>query len=329
MLNRLKFVCGLCVVLLLVARGVQAEKAAAADATKVDADFAIQGEYTGEIENENGDKVKVGVQIIAQGDGKFAGTGYSGGLPGDGWEDKDGKASFTGEVANGTATLSGDVGSMTIKDGELTGMNKDGKVVGKLKRVIRQSSTVGEKPPVGAIVLFDGKNADEWNDGKVTEDGVLEQGPTSKRMFKDCTLHVEFMLPYEPAKRDQDRGNSGCYLQGRYEVQILDSFGLEGKNNECGGIYGISEPAVNMCFPPLSWQTYDIEFTAAKWEGDKKTKNATMTVRHNGVVVQRDVEVPNGTTAAPVKESADAGPIYLQDHGHPVRFRNVWIVEKK
>jgi hypothetical protein len=328
MLKRMKCVAGLCIVLALAARGLHAEKTAA-DPAKVDADFAIQGEYTGEIEGENGDKIKVGVQIIAQGDGKFIGTGYGGGLPGDGWESNSGKAQFTGETANGLTTLTSDVGTVTIKDGEMTGMNKDGKVVGKMKRVIRQSSTLGDKPPEGAIVLFAGKNADEWTGGKVTEDGLLEPGPTSKRIFKDCTLHVEFMLPYEPAKRDQDRGNSGCYLQGRYEVQILDSFGLEGKNNECGGIYGISEPAMNMCFPPLSWQSYDIDFTAAKWEGDKKTKNAMMTVRHNGTVIHRDVEVPNPTTAAPVKESADAGPIYLQDHGHPVRFRNIWIVEKK
>jgi len=163
----------------------------------------------------------------------------------------------------------------------------------------------------------------------MTDDGLLMQGTQTKQKFFSGTLHVEFMLPYEPKERDQGRGNSGVYMQGRDEVQVLDSFGLEGKNNECGAIYGIAEPIVNMCFPPMTWQTYDIEFTAAKWENGKKVKNGVFNlVRHNGVVVHKDQEVTKVTTAAPVGDNPEPGPINLQDHGHQVRYRNIWFVPK-
>jgi len=178
-------------------------------------------------------------------------------------------------------------------------------------------------------VLFNGRTANKFEGGKLTDDGFLEQGITSKQKFGSFKLHMEFKLSYMPYARGQGRSNSGCYMQGRYEVQILDSFGLEGKNNECGGIYTIKDAAVNMCFPPLSWQTYDVEYTQAKYDSaGKKTENARMTVRHNGVLVQDDVELPNATRGAPVKEGPEPGPIYIQDHSNPVRFRNIWLVEK-
>ena len=214
-----------------------------------------------------------------------------------------------------------------IKDGVLRILLPDGQVVGELKKIERASSTLGAKPPQGAVVLFDGTNADEFSLGKI-ENGLLVAGTTSKRKFQSCRLHVEFLLPFMPTARGQGRGNSGCYLQGRYEVQMLDSFGLTGENNECGGIYSIKAPDVNMCFPPLSWQTYDIDYTAAKYENGKKVKNGTMTVSHNGVTIQKDVELPKNTTAAPIAEGPEPGPIYLQDHGNPVRYRNIWLVEK-
>ena len=203
-----------------------------------------------------------------------------------------------------------------------------GDKLGELKHVVRESPTIGAKPPEGAVILFDGSNADAWAGGKMTDDKLLIQGPTTKQKFGDFTLHVEFRLPYMPEAGGQGRGNSGVYMQGRYEVQVLDSFGLKGENNECGGIYTIKAPAVNMCFPPLSWQTYDIVYTAAKYEEGKKVKNAFATVKHNGVLIQDNTELTHATTAAPVGEGAEPGPIYLQDHGNPVRYRNVWIVAK-
>ncbi len=268
-------------------------------------------------------------QVIALGDGKFHAVGYPGGLPGDGW-DKEKKHSVDGELKDGVPTFAGDDGQGSIKDGVLTVTDKDGGVIAELKKVERKSPTLGAKPPKGAIVLFDGTSADAFTGGRMTDDELLMQGITSKQKFQDCTLHIEFQLSYMPYARGQGRGNSGCYLQGRYEVQMLDCFGLEGENNECGGIYETRDPDVNMCLPPLAWQTYDIDYTAAKYDAaGKKTANARITVKHNGVLIHEDVELPKATRGNPVQEGPEPGPIYVQDHGNPIRFRNIWVVEKK
>ena len=108
------------------------------------------------------------------------------------------------------------------------------------------------------------------------------EGATSKQKFQSYTIHLEFCIPFQPAQRGQGRGNSGYYAQGCYEVQILDSFGLVPNNNECCAVYGVKAPDITMSFSPLSWQTYDVAFTAAGYKDGKKVKNARMTVRHNG-----------------------------------------------
>jgi hypothetical protein len=287
-----------------------------------DPDFAIQGEYAGDIKGE-----KRGVQVIALGNGKFHAVGYEGGLPGDGWTKDLQKWEGDGTLKAGVLHLVSDQGNGDIKDGVLTVTNAAGEKVGEMKRVVRESSTMGAKPPEGAVVLFDGKTND-FKPGK-TEGDLLVQGENSKTKFQSVTLHVEFLLPFKPMARGQGRGNSGVYLQGRYECQVLDSFGLKGENNECGGIYTIAAPIVNMCYPPLQWQTYDIDYTAATFANGKKTQNARITLKHNGVLIQDNVEIPHATTAAPVAEGPTPGPLYLQDHGNPVRYRNVWMVEKK
>jgi hypothetical protein len=177
-------------------------------------------------------------------------------------------------------------------------------------------------------VLFDGSTAEHFNGGKMTDDKLLMVGVTSKQAFGDHTLHLEVRLPFMPYASGQGRGNSGLFIQDRYECQILDSFGLKGANNECGGFYSKRDPDVNMCFPPLAWQTFDIDFTAARYDdAGNKTKNAVVTVRHNGVVIHKDYELP-GSLPAGKPESPKPGPIQLQNHGNPVHFRNIWVVER-
>ncbi len=298
------------------------------DPAKAGPDFAVQGEYVGEVQTDRGTR-KLGVQVIALGDGKFRAVAYRGGLPGAGWVGGE-KMEIDGEIREGVTTFAGDDGGKgTIKDGVIAVTNAEGKKVVTLKKVTRKSPTLGQKPPAGAVVLFDGSSPDNFQRGRMTEDGLLMEGVTSKQKFQSFSMHLEFRTPFKPAARGQGRGNSGFYAQGRYEVQILDSFGLEGKNNECGGIYTIGPPKVNMCLPPLSWQTYDVDFTAAVFTDGKKVKDATMTVRHNGVPIHENQKLSHRTTGAPVAEGPEPGPIFLQGHGNPVRFRNIWVVEKK
>jgi len=293
-----------------------------------DTQFEVQGEYTGEIEGES----KVGGQIIALGGKKFKGVLYMGGLPGDGWN-RDSLPSVDSEMEDdGTIEFEGDQGSGIYKTGEIT-LLSGGSEVAVLKKVRRRSETLGMKPPEGAVVLFDGTSVDAWENaekvGKLlafTPRSKGKSGATSKQKFGSHKLHIEFRLPYMPESKGQGRGNSGLYLQGRYEVQMLDSFGLEGKDNECGGIYSISKPKLNMCYPPLTWQTYDVDFKAAEYADGKVVKNPRITVKHNGVPIHEDLELPKSTTASPMKPGPEDGPVYLQDHGNPARYRNIWVV---
>jgi hypothetical protein len=292
-------------------------------------DFQVQGEYVGE-KTIDGKRQKWGTQVIALGDGKFDAVGYPGGLPGDGWNQKT-KKKVSGKTEGDATVFKTEGGdTLTIRGGVLTATNSSGDKIGTLEKVHRESKTLGAKAPAGAIVLFDGKSVDAWEGGQMTEDGLLMQGTKSKQNAKSYTTHIEFRLPFMPEARGQGRGNSGFYVQGRYEIQMLDSFGLEGLDNECGGIYKASKPILNMCYPPLSWQTYDVDFTAPVFEGDKKVKNAVITVRHNGVVIHDGLELPAETPGGLSGESPQGGPaVMLQNHGNPVRYRNIWIVEKK
>jgi hypothetical protein len=314
---------------LVIPAAAAGKKKAFTDPAKAGPDFVVQGEYVGTLKNDE-EEMKVAAQVIALGEGEFRLVGYPGGLPGAGWDEGD-MIEIQGEIVDGVPRfdLPSEDLSLVIKDGVLTVADSADNTIGTLKKETRKSPTLGAKPPAGAVVLFDGSTPDNFEGGRMTEDGLLKEGVTSKQKFGSFKLHLEFCTPFMPEARGQARGNSGFYAQGRYEVQILDSFGLEGLDNECGGAYSVGPPKVNMCFPPLSWQTYDIEFTAAEYKDGEKVKNARMTVLHNGVEIHKDREYPKATPAAPLKEGPEPGPVFLQDHGNPVRFRNIWVVEKK
>ncbi len=167
------------------------------------------------------------------------------------------------------------------------------------------------------------------------KDGAMQVKPgsgnlISRQKFNDAFIHVEFRLPYMPPAREQKRGNSGVYIQGRYEIQVLDSYGLEGKDNECGGIYKVSRPRVNMCAPPLQWQTYDIQFSAPTCgPGETKISNARITVRHNGVLIHENLELSGITGGSVDDHTNEPGGLMLQDHGDLVAYRNIWVIPQE
>lgn len=286
--------------------------------------YDLQGEYLGVIESWGG---TWGAQIIARSSTDLEVHLLEGGLPGDGFKMREPTKSCSAKIQGENASGKESGFSVGIRPTELTVYDADGKKIGTLSKLRRESKTLGMEPPKDAIVLFDGKNADHFQNGKILEDQYLGVGCTSRETFLDHRLHIEFRTPFQPSDSGQGRGNSGVYIQGRYELQVLDSFGSMGENNECGGIYQIAQPRLNMCYPPLSWQTYDIDFVAAQFDGEgKKTKNARVTIRHNGVLIHDDLELPHATPGGVSDESKEPGPLFLQDHGNPVAYRNIWVL---
>jgi hypothetical protein len=197
------------------------------------------------------------------------------------------------------------------------------------------------KPPSDAVVLFDGKDSSHWvhKDGSPSKwtvaDGYLEVAPKTgeihtKESFGDCQLHVEFREPSPPKGEDQDRGNSGVFLMGLYEIQVLDSYNSKTyADGQAGAVYGQYPPLVNASRAPGEWQTYDIIWHGPRFDGSGKlNRPAHVTVILNGVLVQDNVEL-TGPTGHHVRPPYTAGPdklpLALQDHNHPVRYRNIWI----
>lgn len=216
-----------------------------------------------------------------------------------------------------------------------------------MQSVSRKSPTDGIEPPPGAIVLLpfvpgQKPSLAEWNAGNwvAAPDGVLHRAPgvgprpdlprkdiVTKRYFKSVRLHLEFRVPYEPDLRSQARGNSGIFFNDRFEVQVLDSYGVISGTGDCAAIYGVAAPRVNAAFPPLAWQTFDVTYRAPRVDGSgKMTREPTLTVLWNGIKVHADQNVPKATDGS-ARPIAAAGPIRIQDHGNLVYYRNIWVQE--
>lgn len=228
-----------------------------------------------------------------------------------------------------------------------------GAAIGALLTVFLISTAIGEdkaplptvvnpgapgSPPADAIVLFDGKDTSHWTSdkGKPYQWDLIDGAMVCKAKagsivstdrFEDAQIHVEFNVPLVPNGKGQDRGNSGVYMQGKYEIQVLDSYQSETyPNGQCGAVYGEYPPLVNVCRPPTEWQTYDIIFRAPRFGPDgKRTEQGVITAFQNGVLIQDHVKIGGSTTASLYKEGPGDGPLVLQDHDFPVKYRNIWI----
>jgi len=298
-------------------------------------DDGIMGEYVGTWRPAGGQTREAMARVIGQGDAQYRVRLFTSHA----WASKFGE--LTGTAEGKRVALSGELAGADAK-GALEGgevlvvEGAKGEFEGKYH--VRRPPTLGKKPPEGAVVLLPyepGKKTDleHWKNPnwKVLDDGsVLVQGGNnvSKTEFGSVRLHVEFRCPYQPKARGQGRGNSGVYLHGKYEVQVLDSFGLEGKGNEAGAIYGVAAPKVNPALPPTRWQTYDVVFRAPDVADDGSVTKPPVfeKVEFNGVLVHENAKVTKTTTAGMKGKIREQGPLMLQDHGNAVRYRNIWYV---
>jgi Domain of Unknown Function (DUF1080) len=342
----------------LTSLALRAAEGVSADWTQVaPADQSLMGDYQGEwLDAPNGHYFNINKPVAAQvvnvRPGEYALSIF---------QEHDQRAD---RYFEGIGKLDGDVirfegkgWSGTVGKDGLTGVSGEGHGGGvkfRMNKVVRSSPTLGAKPPTGALVLFDGTGFDQWQHGggravtwHLAGNGAMEVRSArsneerqsgiggdieTKRKFGDCRIHLEFRYPVEPGKQGQGRGNSGFFFQGDYEVQILNSYGLDGRWNECGALYKASPPKVNAARPPMEWQTYDIDYKASVWKDGVKVSSPRITVRLNGVLVHQDQEIPHTTAhafAQRTNEPKGDGPIRLQDHGNAIQFRNIWVLPGK
>lgn len=300
---------------------------------QADPDDGVMGEWKGKTD---GGKA-VSAKVIGQRDQTYRGVLKAG----------DWSIPIHGKAHSGLAVLVGGTEdkkvaftAATQADGSIAGtVHAGGKSMAfSMERQQLESPTLGKKAPAGATIFLgdDGSQAgwtqmpEKWNEMpggamRIASGGSMQ----TKEKMGTGTLHVEFMTPYMPREEGQGRGNSGVYVNGTYEVQVLDSFGDTPADNLCGGIYKIAVPITNASYPPLTWQTYDIDFTAAEFDAQgNKTKNARITVVQNGVTIHDDIELTDRTAGGMSGPEAPTGPLHLQDHSDPVQYRNIWFKAK-
>jgi len=305
----------------------------------------FMGEYLGTYTSPDGKATPAVAQVVARRsrrDGQVSYRAYvkavASGLVEKTVIGKDAKAvvsvEMPGTAGEGKLLLAGGRWKGQIADDKLTAESagaSGGKLL--LSRFVRKSPTELAPPPAGAIVLLPyakGKctSLDEWANKKwplLSDGSAMVKGGDNrtKRQFSRFKLHLEFRVP--PASRGS--GNSGVYILDRYEIQVLDSFARKPSKGGCGAVYQTFAAEPNASLPVGRWQTYDITFLGPKMDGNQAVELPVVTVVHNGVTVHKDVKVPHATGSARSKGHAASGPIRLQDHGNPVRFRNVWLVE--
>ncbi len=284
-----------------------------------------QGEYVGTLEGEDGEEV-LAAQVVARRNDNYELVLYRGGLPGHGWDPDSGTRRLSATLSEGRLAFEGDDYTYQVENGTIQVGHEERGSLGALERTFRTSPTLGLGAPEGAVVLFDGTDVDQWRDGAtITDDGLLAQGARTAKEYGDIFVHVEYMLPFWD---HSGRANSGIYIQDRYEVQILDSFGHGRGSSEDGALYRERAPDVNVTLPPYHWQTFDILFRAPRFDDDgNKTENVRISVIHNGVLIHDNVELKGGTGWGGRKEEVPREHLYLQQHRGPGLFRNVWLIE--
>lgn len=304
-------------------------------------EIELQGNFEGTASAPTGESMPITAQIVALGKGEHVAKVRVG----DAVVELQGKCK--GKVEDGllefnsTIDLGYDLGgehkvTATVQDRVFSGKSEspNGTHTFSLNRVEKGSPTLGQKAPEGAVVLMDGTNMDAWTihpywqligDGAM---GMRGGSITSKQEFGSALYHIEFKTPLMPeaAPGSQQRGNSGVYVMGRYEVQVLDSFTDEPRDNLCGGIYQKAVPVTKACLPPEEWQTYDITMHAPEYDASgAKTKDAVITVVHNGITIHNNVVLPDCTPGGVSGEEAAKGVLMLQDHHDDVNYRNIWV----
>ncbi len=299
------------------------------------------GNWEGMWYGDSGTEGKLSAQVVDEGNGSFRAL-LKADVGGDSHEGiMRGKAVGDAVEFKGTIDVGPAFGGVYDLWGKIAGEKFTGRFAGSedqgrlaMKKIVKKSPTLGTEPPEGAIVLFDGKDLSNWEmkDGKPNPwklvDGAMEAGGGdiwTKQEFGDFKLHLEFMIPVMEEARGQGRGNSGVFLPGNCEeVQILDSFGWETSKGSCGALYDQKPPDVNASLPPGEWQTYDITCLVPRFdENGNMTQKTIVTVLHNGVLIHDRFPAKRQTGR---RHGEHNRHILFQDHGNPVRFRNIWLV---